>query len=164
MDNLISYEGAALKKFKHYIAINALKGVDCPCCAQKVKIQERKYMFKDALCLLELVANTKLGEAIHVSDLCKLSPIFAENCRGGSFFKTRFFGVIEEGEGSGTWKYTEKGLKFLQGECEISPTIRTYNRKFIGKDKEELSIFDLKGGEQLYLKLVGMNINISQGR
>lgn len=125
------------------------KGVDCPCCKQKVRLWKRKInsgMCKGLLLILRIQGSS--NEFIHVpSEFTK----HGVNHGDTEFSKLFNWGLIEEKtkdlvddkKSSGYWRITEKGRQFALNKIKVRKYIYVYNTALYKReDKTETSIVE----------------------
>lgn len=117
---------------KKYLTDNWRKGVDCPCCKQKVQLYRYKIQAQMIYYLFEIMKLQRNKPWVHVMN--EVKPI------NGDYAKLRYWGLIEERgdvpekdtKSSGFWRITEKGKQFLYGYIPIYSHCLIFNHKCYG--------------------------------
>lgn len=109
-----------------YVKENRNKGVDCPVCRQHCKLYRRKLNSGMARMMKTLYDfdSQSMGKPIHVSKRLLSEKV---NAVAQEYSKLKYWGLIIEGEESGTWTVTRKGRDFVDGLITIPRTVFVYN-------------------------------------
>lgn len=148
---------STISEAKTYLRANFEEGLECPCCGQFVKLYKRRITSAQAIALIRFYNKTlETGiEWHHVTE-------FGEAAfRGGDFAKLRYWGLIEESfnhdgskKNSGYWKITQRGIRFITGQRNITKYIHIYNDVVRGHSEEEVSIYQALGNKFNYEELI----------
>lgn len=141
------------------------EGAKCPCCGCFGKVYKRKIHSGMAAILVLLYRFQSRGYT-HVLTLVNAttSPAVAAAIGGGDFAKLRYWGLIEEElkvgtrgkkKGSGLWRITGLGARFVEGGNTVSRYAWVYNNGFLGFHGEQISIYDALGDKFSYGELMG---------
>ena len=156
-----------LERAKRELRQNWLEGCICQCCGQDVKRYERQ-IYKTVA--KQLIALYRLNQAnpgfYHVRAIAASLPDGGPKVIGGDFAKTRYWGLIEQGDNSdpdkrssGTWRITETGIDFVEKRVTIPKFAYTYNKKCVGLGGPQVSILDcLRKDRFIYPELMGFLI------
>lgn len=146
-----------VKEAKAYLKENFIKGIDCPCCGQLVKLYKRKLNSNMAYVLIQIFHSGK--DFIHVKDYLRENNI--KNTHDWTLLK--HWGLIQERaclpeetgkKNSGFWRITKVGVWFVLGESEVSKHILIYNNKFQGFSDETTTITHALGDSFNYYELM----------
>jgi hypothetical protein len=120
-----------------------IKGANCPCCKQFVKLYKRTISSSMAAGLCMVARAKTVGEPFHLESFFRsVSP---EYDVGGDFAKVRFWDFIESIEGlkedgnpdNGMYKLTESGRRFVYDKVETIKYVWIFANKVreYGKDQ-----------------------------
>lgn len=141
------------------------EGTHCPCCGCFGKVYKRK-IHSGMAAILVLLYRYQSRSYTHVLTLVSAAttPAVAAAIGGGDFAKMRYWGLIEEElkagrkgqkKGSGLWRITGAGARFVEGATTVSRYAWVYNNGFLGFHGEQISIYDALGDKFSYRELMG---------
>ena len=140
-----------IEEAKLYLRDNFDKGVDCPCCGQKVKLYKRKVnsgMVIFLIGLYRLADKNKRKNYFRNTDVMKEMNLSATSL---DYSVMKHFGLIMEmtnedntKKSSGYWGITSKGFSFISGQ-KIQKHVLIYNNKKQGFSDETTTIKDALG-------------------
>ncbi len=135
-----------------------MKGYECPCCGQFVKVYCRSFNSNMGVALLVLYRNKEKG-FVHLENL--LTEQGYKRCGDASYL--RHYGLIEAKVGersdksprNGHYKITGRGIMFAEGSLTVQEKFLIFNNKIQGFEGKEVSIKDVLGTKFNYNELMG---------
>lgn len=138
------------------------KGVDCPCCKQRVQLYPVALSSGMARSLIALykLDKEKPGYYHHSKfDVWRLNLGYA----GGAFAKVRYWGLAVDQPNeddpakrtSGMWAITDKGRAFVEGNLTVPAKVKLFNKKSYGFDGNHINIREALGTKFDYQELMG---------
>ena len=149
----------SIKEAKSYLRENFEEGATCPCCGQFVKLYKRKLNSGMASTLIRIYRDNQQAWT-HVKNFLR------ENKYQNSHDWTRLkdWGLLEEQENtettkktSGTWRITDRGVKFIMGQIAVPSHIFIYNNSLQGYSNTEINIYKALGKHFNYTQLMNNN-------
>ena len=142
-----------LSQARELLRQNWETGLDCPCCKQRVQLYRHKVNSQITKCLIDMYHIDR--EWVHI--LHELKPT------NRMYSLARFWGLIEaKGDephnnsmSSGFWRLTDKGKKFVLGECLIPKYAYIFNDKVYRLSEEMVSVESCLGSKFSYPELMG---------
>jgi hypothetical protein len=147
-----------IKEGKIFLKNNINKGVNCPCCSQRVQLYKRKLNSGMAYTLIAI--NNHSNDYFHVKDMLREKGLH----NGHDWTLLKFWGFIkkedeirEDGSpNNGNYKITDKGIDFVLGRIKTYKHIMLYNKKCYGFSKETTTITEALGNKFNYNELMGI--------
>jgi hypothetical protein len=125
---------------KDYLKVLQGKGGNCPCCDRTGKYNAFSITKKNAQALIWIYYN---GDEHGWVNTANNAP--RDFMRAKTFSNMRYWGLIEpypnddkEKRGSGYWRITNKGIKYLKGEMPLPYKAYIYNRTLMGYGEKEV--------------------------
>jgi hypothetical protein len=141
------------------------KGIDCPCCGQRVQRYNYSLYATSALALIRLyrlTQNDRNQDWFHVNEYAEAMD---GKARASHFTELRYWGLIEKRpfnenpakKSSGFWRITSKGVLFVLGHQALRSRFFIYNNRFLGfdEDSDMITIRDALGTKFDYQTLMG---------
>lgn len=130
------------------------RGINCPCCNQKVKLYPTLLNKDMAVTLIKMYKLDKAGrEWVHIQS--ELKPI------NGNYAKLVHWGLLEsdfrrkeDGGRSGMFRITEKGRMFVTGQITVPKKVNLYNAKKYGESVSQINIKQSLGEKFNYNELM----------
>lgn len=130
------------------------KGTRCPCCGQNARVYERSIYSTMARDLIKMYRAAETSWA-HVPSTI--------NARGGDLLKMRYWHLLEGQEAvrddgssrNGSWRITDKGVRYLLGQISVPKTARVYNDRCLELKGSPVTIYDALGRKFNYGDLMG---------
>jgi len=148
-----------IQSAKQYIKENRIKGVNCPCCGQFVKVYTRRLyagMAYELIRLYNLHKGTNFEMYIHHK--------FFSDTRINGISKLKHWGLVEEKintdtkkRTSGYWKITKLGINFVLNKIAVYEKIILYKNEFQSFKGEKVKITDCLGTKFNYTELMSIN-------
>lgn len=146
--------------------LHSREGTECPVCGQTCRVYRRPLNSTMARGLLWLL--TEVRSEIHPTriwvDIRSSAPRWLV-AAGGEFAKLRHWGLIEQMpyEGtdklaSGTWRITEKGLRFALKHFKIPKRVYLFNNTIEGWSEDRVDIQEALGTKFNYAELLGEEV------
>ncbi len=118
---------STLAEARQWLADNIIKGIQCPCCEQKVKLYRRQINSGMARSLIAIYLHGPAGEWVHVP-----TSVGARSREEG---KLRYWGLVEErmevaradGGRAGYWRITDAGRAWVTGQSTVPKYVTVYN-------------------------------------
>lgn len=116
------------------------EGAECPCCKRFGKYNGYSITKTDAKFLVWLFINGDKDGWVH-------TPTQAprEFMRAKSFTNLRYWGLIEnypndnkDVKGSGLWRITNKGIKYMKGEMQLPKKAFVFDRMLVGFSEKQV--------------------------
>lgn len=134
-----------------------MKGYECPCCGQFVKMYSRAFNSNMGVALLVLYRNRERGY-VHLENLLTTSGY--RRCGDASYLK--HYGFIEplneeRKDGSkrnGKYRITGRGIMFCELKLTASSKFLMFNNKCYGFEGEEVNIKGVLGTKFNYAELM----------
>lgn len=149
---------ATLGEAKEYVMKHKDTGVQCPCCDKFVKLYKRKLNTGMALFLMWLY---KLGGK---HDYIQAGEILSQGMKGTKsldYSVLAHWGLIKDSvndddtkKGSGFWKLTDRGIRFVEKEISVFSHIYLYNNIFFGYGEDTVNIVQALGSKFDYQELM----------
>lgn len=146
-------EGISLAEARLWLLGKMDKGAECPCCHQYAKIYRRKLTSSMAYALILICRYYRnlreprgLDEWLHVPEWLSKTSKFGATVRGGDWAKLVYWDLIEAQHGEerddgssrvGYYRLTEKGLRFVKGECRVPRVALVYNQRLLRMDDDK---------------------------
>ena len=135
--NSLEDKDMALGEARKYLIDNAKKGVDCPCCTQRVKLYKRKFSPIMCLALIEIYKYYKFHPEADLEEYYTKDDFFfnLEDWMCADFQKLIYFDCIEPKFTSqkelkkkrGYFRITKHGIDFAQREIGLPIYCFVYN-------------------------------------
>jgi len=157
---LVQRESVSFLKGRVFTTDNMKKGTTCPVCNQHVKLYKVRVNAQMAKSLIKLYKLSRGNTTIFYHH----EEIGIENKVGGAWAKLRWWGLIEEQpkdkadknkRTSGSWRITDKGVKFVEGKLKVAKYVKLYNQSYYGYEGDGVSIIDALGKKFSYSELMG---------
>lgn len=136
-----------VKEAKQFLKDHLETGVNCPCCGQHVKLYPR-------------ALNSGLARALILMHRAPTTPegwvdIKNVDVRGGDYAKLRYWELIEQrSSGSGVWRVTLKGVKFVSDQGRVPKTVFVYNGRVRAFSDDTINIRQALGKAFSYEELM----------
>jgi len=135
----------SIKEGRAFLNKERHNGAICPCCGQFVKVYKRPVTPKMAKNLITLY---RVGRTNWVD-------IKSIDVRGGDYAKLRHWGLTEQSSrGSGLWRLTLRGMKFVLEQICIPRRAHIYNNQVLAFSGREVSIRECLKNVYNYGKLI----------
>lgn len=157
-------EFETLEEVRLFLRENWGKGVNCPCCRQRVQLYKPKLYSTQCVCLINLNRERLAGnEWVHVDKFDYYNTEGKGRARGHNFSEIRYWGLIEQQPASedsktrtsGCWRITQKGIDFVNGKITVQERIRVFNATFYGFEGKQITIKEAMGNKFDYNELMG---------
>ncbi len=129
---------------------------DCPCCGRYAKVYKRKLHNAVARQLIMMLKLQGDRIFVHARDL-----IVPGLSGMGDLGKAQYWGLVEQKENndedqksSGFWSLTERGARFVRGECKVPEYVMVFDNKVIERGGVYVSIHDAIGEKFSYKELM----------
>lgn len=129
---------------KDYLKVLQGKGGVCPCCDRKGKYNAFLITRKNAQALVWMYYN---GDQDGWVNTANNAP--RDFMRAKTFTNMRYWGLIEpypnddkDKRGSGYWRITNTGVKYLKGEIALPQKAYIYNRTLMGYGEKQIFFSD----------------------
>lgn len=128
------------------------KGVECPCCGQKVKAYRRSLCTPAVADFLRLCREyMKEKQPIHHAEFTQ---------QRSNFYTLNYWGLIEPGvyeggeqKSAGTWMPTERGMDFAMGNLKLHKSVMTYDNTPYEFEGELINVHEALGNKFKYSEL-----------
>jgi|TARA_R110000765_G_C18913462_1_gene605174 hypothetical protein len=138
LKSIVDNENDSLKESREYLIDNAKKGVECPCCTQKVKLYKRTLSPIMCLALVEIYKFYKFHPNADLEEYYTKDDFFfnlEETWMYADFQKLMYFDCIEPMFTSktdlvkkrGYFRITKHGIDFAQREIGLPTSCFVYN-------------------------------------
>jgi hypothetical protein len=151
------------KEAKAYLRANWVKGTNCPCCGQSVKLYKRKLNSGMAYALIQIYKFDKtITEGYHFFEVGKELAKTGKVAIALEYNKLAYWGLIEttindnpdENSRSGFWRITDKGKLFVEGKITVPKQVYVYDAKARMVSKEQTAIHQALGDKFDYTELM----------
>lgn len=158
------YTGDSVKEAKQFLRENYVKGVDCPCCGQLVKLYKRKITSASCKALINLYKLCKQNGGYHH---LKEFMVGVADTGSNDFNKLKFYNFIHKREltekekvegkkkSSGFYTITREGSEFVEGIKTVQKYCLVYDDRFLGFTGENINIEIALGNNFNYRELMG---------
>lgn len=158
------FAGTTVLDAKAFLKEHYVKGINCPCCNQFVKLYKRKLNSGMAWTLIQIYFETQKCKADSAMDSLLWIPV-KEFLRVNKFHNghdwtlLQHWGLLEERKtdsglpNSGRWRITENGDKFVRLQLKVPKQLNFYNSKVYGKSDEMIDIKQALGNKFDYREL-----------
>jgi len=159
------FTGTTILEAKEFLRQHWKKGVQCPCCTQRVQLYSRKLNSGMAWTLIQIYFETGRCKADSAMDSLLWIPV-KEFLRanklhnGHDWTLLQHWGLLEERKtdsglpNSGRWRITENGIKFVRNQLTVPKHLSFYNSKVWGKSDEMINIKQALGQKFDYNQLL----------
>jgi hypothetical protein len=135
------FEAEYLAKIrKDYLKVLEGKGGDCPCCKRHGKYNGYSITKTDARFLVWIFTNGDKDGWVHTPTQAPREFLQAK-----SFTNLRYWALIENYpndnkkiKGSGLWRITNKGIKYMQGEMQLPKKAFVFDRTLVGFSEKQV--------------------------
>lgn len=135
------FEAEYLAKIrKDYLKVLEGKGGDCPCCKRHGKYNGYSITKTDARFLVWIFTNGDKDGWVHTPTQAPREFLQAK-----SFTNLRYWALIENYpndnkkiKGSGLWRITKKGIKYMQGEMQLPKKAFVFDRTLVGFSEKQV--------------------------
>jgi hypothetical protein len=135
------FEAEYLAKIrKDYLKVLEGKGGDCPCCKRHGKYNGYSITKTDARFLVWIFTNGDKDGWVHTPTQAPREFLQAK-----SFTNLRYWALIENYpndnkkiKGSGLWRITKKGIKYMQGEMQLPKKAFVFDRTLMGFSEKQV--------------------------
>lgn len=125
---------------KDYLKVLEGKGGDCPCCKRHGKYNGYSITKTDARFLVWIFTNGDKDGWVHTPTQAPREFLQAK-----SFTNLRYWALIENYpndnkkiKGSGLWRITKKGIKYMQGEMQLPKKAFVFDRTLMGFSEKQV--------------------------
>lgn len=135
------FEAEYLAKIrKDYLKVLEGEGGDCPCCKRHGKYNGYSITKTDAKALVWIFVNGNKDGWVHMPTQAP-----REFMRAKSFTNLRYWALIEnypndnkDVKGSGFWRVTNKGIKYMRGEMQLPKKAFVFDRTLVGFSEQQV--------------------------
>lgn len=150
-----------LQDAKKQLVIDGIKGTNCPCCGQYVRLYNRKLNSGMALFLVGLYRlDRKTPKGIFSNEQIYGEVNVAQGARDHGSMK--HWGLIDEPniavpnhkKKNGLWMLTDLGRNFAENKIVVPSHVRIYNKKSRGFSKSNTTLSEALGNKFNYQQLM----------
>ena len=135
-----------------------IRGINCPCCGQNVKLQQRVIYGRMARDLIRLYRKPNSSVEFYHRENFE-----APKAGGGDFHKLQYWGLAEPMPNNddktkrtnGFWRITQQGIAFVENRMSVPKYAYVYNGKARKLEGDDWSIREALGKKFSYEDLMG---------
>lgn len=151
----------SVKEAKKYLRDNWDKGVNCPCCGQRVHKRKETLSAGKVFWLIHLYRLNRQSPYVHARDVldqCK------DTMASVDYSKLKWWGLIEQKpkdaeddedkRTSGLYRITDMGKLFVENKVTVNKALFVFNSIIAGRTTEMVGIRDALGTKFSYSELM----------